>query len=210
MTPEFIQAAIANAKSGQSKCTEQILNMDGMSGNMTRHMYNNICAYQKPDGTPTRYLEIGCFKGSSTLSALHGNDHLLTTVVDNWSEFSGPKEEFLQNIAPYQSDRLQILEKDSFAPDILQALEHGPYDIYLYDGCHLNDSHEKAITELWGALAKRCLILIDDYEWEIVRNGTAEGFRKVGANIVYQTEVLHPKDRYGFWNGCGIFLIEKE
>lgn len=209
MTPEFIQDCIQKARQNQSQCTSHILQLDGMSGNMTRHLYNNICSFKKTDGTPTRYLEIGCWKGSSTTSALHGNTHLVSTVVDNWSEFDGPKNDFHVNIGPYKGESLQIVEEDSFHPDILQRLAHAPYDIYLYDGCHLNDSHEKAITRLWDALADTCIILIDDYDWEIVREGTRKGLEAVNANVVYQTSVSSPNGRDGFWNGCGIFLIRK-
>ncbi len=206
MDREFIDKCVAKAKSNDSKCTRHILEIDGMSGNMTRHLYNNLLSLQKEDGTLVKYLEIGCWKGSSTLSALHDNQ-VLTTVIDNWSEFSGPRDEFLANIAPYSN--VQMIEENSFHPDILTVLQYAPYDIYLYDGCHEVESHEKAITHFWDCLADTCIILIDDWNWEKVRVGTQRGFEKVNAKILYQTEVRNPEGRHGFWNGCGIFLVQK-
>ena len=42
MTPEFIDKCVFDALNNQSKCSDQVLNIDGMSGRMTRHLYNNI------------------------------------------------------------------------------------------------------------------------------------------------------------------------
>lgn len=208
MNRDFIDICVAKAKQNESKCTNHILSLDGMSGNMTRHFYNNLLSMKKEDETPLRYLEIGCWKGSSTLSALHDNDsNVLSSVIDNWSEFSGPKDEFHRNIAPYQN--VQIIEEDCFHPDILKQLQHGPYDIYLYDGGHESHEHEQGITHFWDALADTCIVLIDDWNWEKVRVGTYRGFEKVNANILYKLEIMNPEGRYGFWNGCGIFLIQK-
>jgi hypothetical protein len=206
MNREFIDACVEKANKHDSKCTQNILKLNGMSGSMTRHLYNNLLSLKKDDNTPIKYLEIGCWKGSSTLSALHDNN-VLCTVIDNWSEFSGPKNEFHRNIAPYNN--VQILEQDSFHPDILHQLQHAPYDIYLYDGGHKIEDHEKAITHLWDALANTCIILVDDWCWEKVQQGTYRGFEKVNANIVYKLEVTNPKGSNGFWNGCGIFLVQK-
>lgn len=207
MNQEFIDTCVEKAERHESKCTPNILSLDGMSGNMTRHMYNNILSLQKPDNTPVNYLEIGCWKGSSTLSALHGND-IQATVIDNWSEFAGPKAEFHKNIAPYLKN-VQIIEQDAFHPDIIAQLNHAPYDIYLYDGGHRVEDHEKAITHLWSALAHTCIIMVDDWNWAKVQEGTYKGLELVNANVVYKLEVTNPGGRHGFWNGCGIFLIEK-
>lgn len=184
-----------------------------MSGSMTRHLYNNICSFNKQDGTPLRYLEIGCWKGSSTTSALHSNN-VHCTVIDNWSEFEGPKDEFMRNIAPYMGENLQILEEDSFTTDIVSRLAFAPYDVYMYDGHHSEKAHEQAITHFWDALAPSAVIIVDDWEWEAVRNGTFSGFSKVGANIVDYIDLRSPTCQHsvgaaGFWNGCGIFRISK-
>jgi hypothetical protein len=206
MDRDFINACADRAVNNVSKCTKSILDLDGMSGNMTRHFYNNLLSLKKEDGSPLRYLEIGCWKGSSTLSALHGNN-VLSTVIDNWSEFSGPRDEFHNNIAPYSN--VQVIEENCFHPDIRAQLKHGPYDIYLYDGAHSALCHERGITHFWDALATTCIIIVDDWDFEEVREGTYRGFEKLNAQIAYKLEITLPRGRLGFWNGCGVFLIHK-
>lgn len=214
LTPEFIEECIARAAREESKCAPEILAMEGMSGNMTRHLYNQICAYVKDDGDavaePTKYLEIGAWKGSSTVSALYKNEHVLATVIDNWSEFGGPKDDFHRNISWFK-DQVHVIEDDCFSPGVRDQLaSRGPFDIYLYDGYHSEEAHELAITRIWEALADRCLIMIDDYNWEGVRAGTRQGLERAGARIVYERHIENPSGRDGFWNGCGLFLVEKK
>ena len=104
---------------------------------------------------------------------------------------------------------IQILNEDSFS--LKTELKYKPYDIYLYDGDHSIESHEKAITEYFDYLAKYSIIIIDDWCWEQVRTGTFDGFQKVHNNIknMYKVELIKDLGNTGYWNGCCIFLIEK-
>jgi hypothetical protein len=208
MNKEFIDECIARAKNNTSECTEDILKINGYSGNMTRHLYNNICSYKHESGRKTRSLEISCWRGSSTVSALYKND-MVSTVIDNWSEFGGPKDEFMSTLHQYfpeQLENIQVINEDSF--NLTTTLSYAPYDIYMYDGDHKEECHEKAIMEYWKYLSDTCIILVDDWDWECVKNGTRKGFEKINANIVYEVEIQGSGNE-GFWNGCGVFLIKK-
>lgn len=54
------KTAIKNAYNNFSSLPESVLEMEGMSGKKTRHLYNNICNIDNKV-----YLEIGPWKGSS-------------------------------------------------------------------------------------------------------------------------------------------------
>ena len=95
---QHVEYAFEKAEKNESKITEGILNMDGMSGKKTRHFYNNLL--NKVDA---RYLEIGTWKGSSVCSAMCGNKGKVI-CIDNWSEFGGPKDEFLTNFNLYKGE----------------------------------------------------------------------------------------------------------
>jgi hypothetical protein len=84
----LIDTAFKNAENDISKLTDDILSMEGMTGKKTRHFYNNLLNTED-----ARYLEIGCWKGSSVCSAMYGNKAKIV-CIDNWSEFEGPKTEF--------------------------------------------------------------------------------------------------------------------
>ena len=210
----FINSCVINASGLQSKCTADILNLEGMSGDMTRHMYNNVCGAKFAPGRQTRYLEIGCWKGSSTAAALYRNN-LLATAIDNWSEFGGPREEFLQtldaNLTAAELRDLQVLEVDCFAEGLGAKLAHAPYDVYLYDGHHSLQAHTDAIVKIWEHLADTCIVMVDDFSLPDVQEGTIAGLEQVGAEILCARSIGGPiSDPKGFWNGCGLFLCRKK
>ena len=87
----LIETSFHNAENNISKITSDIIAMEGMSGTKTRHFYNNLLNTED-----ARYLEIGTWKGSSVCSAMCANKAIVI-CIDNWSEFGGPKSEFLKN-----------------------------------------------------------------------------------------------------------------
>ena len=60
---ELIEKSDENASQNKSKITQDIIDMEGMSGTKTRHFYNNLLHFED-----CRYLEIGTWKGSTTKS----------------------------------------------------------------------------------------------------------------------------------------------
>src|SRR5579885_2094969 len=110
---DHINKAFDNAEKNISKISQSIINMDGMSGIKTRHFYNNLLNMED-----ARYLEIGTWKGSSVCSAMFGNKAKVT-CIDNWSEFGGPKIEFLNNFNNFKGlNNADFIEADSFNLDI--------------------------------------------------------------------------------------------
>ena len=115
-----------------SKLPNWILEMDGMSGRKYRHFINNIIdSLEDP-----RYLEIGCWKGSTSCSAIFGNE-VKSYCIDNWSEFGGPKNVFCENVqkcADECNDIEIIFEEADFRK--INYTEIGKYNVYLFDGPH--------------------------------------------------------------------------
>ena len=89
---DHVKKSLEKTDKLQSKLTDEILNIPGMSGKKTRHFYNNLLNSEN-----ARYLEIGTWKGSSVCSAMC-NNKATVVCIDNWSEFGGPKYEFLINL----------------------------------------------------------------------------------------------------------------
>ena len=202
------------ANTFKSKLPKEIFEMDGMSGVKTRMFYNNLCALNRP----IEYLEVGTWKGSSICSAMHSNPLCHGTVIENWSLFNGPKDEFINNLKKFNLENVvTVYEEDFFAFDISKL--NKKIDIYLYDGCHEYDSHVKGITHIWPALADTAVVLIDDWTATHIQKATMEGFEKVNANILEKLEVIYTTDGSHapneiacreFWNGIGIFVINKK
>ena len=206
-----IQTAIYNAFHNISNLSDEVLSMHGMSGNKTRHLYNNIC--NLPNKT---YLEVGTYTGSSLISALYKNN-LKGYCVDNWQQFGG-KQEFehnLQSFAPYLPQSITVLDKDCWTVSKKDILD--PVDIFLYDGGHTYEEQKKAITYFTDFLSEYSIILVDDWmcDWVQVREGTLDGLADSGLEIVYKEEIglVNTTDYHKggdtFWNGCGIFLCRR-
>ena len=194
----------------ESKITEDILKLDGMSGKKTRHFYNNICSMDD-----ARYLEIGTWKGSSICSAMC-NNNIKTLAIDNWSEFGGPKEEFLKNFDKFKGvNDATFLEKNCWDID---SNKIGKFNIYMYDGNHTTDSHFKALNNFLPALDNVFIYLVDDWNKSDVREGTLNAIKKNKLKISYKKEIRTTNDNshanpWGVasdWhNGICIFVLKK-
>lgn len=205
-----IENCISKADMGISKLTTDILQIEGFSGNKTRHLYNNIC-----DIDNATYLEVGTYMGSSFISSMYKNN-INGIAVDNWSEFNGPKIKCLNNIKKYLlgTNNIKIIEKDFME---LSFNDIGCLiDIYLYDGQHTYEAQKNAITYMQQFLSDLSIIIIDDFrrdqEWKQVVEGTMDGFEQSGLKILHKKSIFSLQEANGrntYWNGCGIFLCQK-
>lgn len=196
-----------NAENGISNIDENLKSMDGMSGTKTRHFYNNLLTIEG-----SRYLEIGTWKGSSVCSAMCCNSGLVV-CVDNWSEFGGPKSEFLENFERYKGNNdAKYIESDCFQLDVSTI---GKFNIYMYDGNHTYDSHYKSLSYFIDAMDDEFILIVDDWNWDDVQRATIDSIKDLNLNVLWNKEIklnnegttTHDKD--GWWNGISVFLIKK-
>jgi hypothetical protein len=210
---EHTEQSLLNSDANVSKLTQQILNLEGYSGNKTRHFYNNICSLEDAN-----YLEVGTWKGSSFISAIYKNK-IKPVAVDNWSEFNGPKEEFFSNVSKFAPEsKYDFIEKDSFQinrSDFPESINE--IDIYLYDGCHTYDCQKNGITHFYEFFSKYFIIMVDDWRdddsWKQVLKGTWDGINEKGIIVHKHYERTSFQERTGrqdYWNGIGIFICEKK
>ena len=177
----LVETAFQNAENNISKITNDIINMDGMSGIKTRHFYNNLL-----NSKYARYLEIGTWKGSSVCSAMCGNNAKVV-CIDNWSEFGGPKSEFLVNFEKFKGENdAAFIENDCFKVDVSMLPK---FNIYMYDGNHTNDSHYKALVHYYNCLDDIFIFIVDDWNWIDVRNGTMKSIQKLNLKVLYKKEI---------------------
>ena len=210
---EHTEQSLINSDANVSKLTQQILDLEGYSGNKTRHFYNNICSLEGAN-----YLEVGTWKGSSFISAIYKNK-INPIAVDNWSEFNGPKEVFFSNVRKFAPEsKYDFIEKDSFQIEVADFPESiSEIDIYLYDGCHTYDCQKNGITHFYEFFSKYFIIMVDDWRdddsWSQVLRGTWDGINEKGIIVHKQYERTSFQERAGrqdYWNGIGIFICEKK
>ena len=215
--------SIINAKMGISNIDpttvegKTILEYEGYTGTCTRHLYNNICSYDKFD--KVRYLEIGTWYGSSSISAIYKNK-LDALFIDNWSQFNGDLEVFKENIQKYlnKDTNCYFLEQDCWKVN-LKKINISPINIYLYDGDHSAADHYKSLEYYYDILDDVFIFMVDDWNWINVRDGTMKAIFDLNLYILFRHEefiseedLKNMPDHNGkntWWNGIGIFILSK-
>lgn len=196
-------SCLIKAENDESQINEDILHYKGMSGYKTRHFYNNICSLPN-----CRYLEIGTFHGSSSISAIYKNK-IDAVFIDNWSLFDGNKNIFYNAMNTYNTgSTVEVIDDDCWNVKITDK----KFNVYLYDGGHDYEDHYKAISMFHSNLEDNCIVLIDDWNWEAVRRGTFDAFKDLNINVKFKQEIFTPEPHYelgitNWWNGIGVFII---
>lgn len=187
--------------------------IEGMSGTWYREFINTLVkAIDNP-----RYLEIGSWAGSTACSAIY-NNQLAITCIDNWSEFGGPKEEFFSNVRKNSNKNTDF----TFIESDFRAIDYsaiGKFNIYLYDGPHEYQDQKDGVCIATNALDDTYILVVDDYNWSKVRNGTQDGIKALGYSVLSSIEIRTTEDdshpvvsgRYSNWhNGYYIAVISKK
>ena len=206
----LIETSFQNAENGISKITTDIITMDGMSGTKTRHFYNNLLNTED-----ARYLEIGTWKGSSVCSAMMGNKANVV-CIDNWSEFGGPKSEFLVNFEKFKGENsAKFIENDCYKVNVSTLPK---FNMYMYDGNHTNESHYRALSHYYNCLDDIFIFIVDDWNWRDVRNGTISSIKKLNLKKLYEKEIRltwdnsttpEPQLSKNWWNGIYVAILQK-
>jgi|GEM_PF-1324102 len=194
-----IVRAIQDARREQSKLPHSVISsLDGLSSRKVWHLLNNLAAQSK------NYLEVGLYKGSTLISALHGNDHLKAFGVDNFCMFPHKRHVFFSQTDPYK-DKFTLFEQDCWTVDLTKL---PPIDLFFYDGDHSFEAQYKAIEYFYPAMADEFVYVCDDWNMKRVPNATFEAGKKMKLEVVENHDLFSaPKGEW--WNGIGIVRFKK-
>jgi hypothetical protein len=189
-----------------SNLDERVFSIEGFSGKKFKYFLNNLLC----EANGLSYLEIGVWKGSTTIAGLYNNtEKLKYYLIDNFSEFGGPKHEFENNFKTFLNKESNIIDKDCFKID---TKKYGikNIDIYFYDGPHEEQQHYDALSYYYSSMNTNFIYIVDDWNWEKVKLGTYRAIHdlklKTNKLIEYHTSF---QDSETWWNGCSIFVFEK-
>lgn len=182
--------------------------IDGMSGQSFRALLNLLFS-----NTNKSYLEIGTWKGSTFCSAIYGNA-IEAMCIDNWSEFGSPAQNAIRNISKRtnESSSISILNRD-FRKVPFSHLMENKLDVYFFDGPHSQEDHYDAIAVISSLKFSNLLYIVDDWNWNNVRQGTLRGLEFLGIRIVGKIEIFTSTKTLGrqsrWHNGYAFFILEK-
>jgi len=205
MLIKHVEQSIEKATNHISDLSDEILKIDGMSSPKMRHFLNNITKLEK-----CNYLEIGCWKGSTLISALFKNNVQNYWAIDNFSEFGSPKNEFIQNFSKILNCNPNLIDKDftSFNP-----IDYGIKDVnvYFYDGYHMGRCQELALSHYINSLQDEFIYICDDWNGWAVASQTQSAIKELKLNVLYE-KVLPAKyagDIELWWNGVYVAVLKK-
>jgi hypothetical protein len=206
-TARNILAAFNNQTNTKHLFTNYVANMQGMSGKMYRYWINNFISFEDNP----RYLEVGSWIGSTACSAMVGNK-LSLTCIDNWSQFDGKKDIFLKNIEKCINSEInfKLVEMDFREVDYTSI---GKFSVYLFDGPHTEKDQYDGIRLALPALDETFTLIVDDWNWEQVQNGTIQAINEFQVNVHCSITIKTPNNpahiRSDWHNGYFIALCSK-
>jgi len=120
------------------------------------------------------FVNVGVWHGFSFLSAILDNPTRHCVGVDNFSQFGGPKNEFLARFERWRSpeDRHHFFEMDY--RDYFAQHHSRPLGVYLYDGEHSYDNQLQGLRVAEPFFAPGCIVLVDDTNWDEPRQASLD------------------------------------
>lgn len=182
------RSALQRAISNDGKLPPEVLGLQGMSGQKYRLFINNLIGSLED----ARYLEVGVWMGSTLCSAIYSNK-ARALAIDNWSQFGGPATEFLMNLSRFKTAdaHVSFLHNDYRAVNFATV---GRFNVYLFDGPHRLEDQRDGITLALPALDERCVLIVDDWNWQAVRQGTMDAIAAAEITIDYMAEIRTTQD----------------
>ena len=182
--------------------------LPGMSGQRFRSFLN----YLSNSLDFFHYLEIGVWKGSTAFCILDGTK-ASATLIDNWSQFGGPKETADKVLKKYiRNRRANILDIDF--TKITEVSHQLKPHVYFYDAAHDYNSQKKAIELLDKMHFQELIVIIDDWNWENVKEGTRDALKSARVCPIAEWEITtrfeYMGGRFSSWhNGVFICILRK-
>ena len=195
--------------SDESKSAQMILDMEGYSGNKSRHLFNNLCNF---DGC--KYMEIGIFKGSTFFSSLYKNSGIFYGI-DNWSKYGDQSGHFNKCISELGVEsQVSFFNVDSFKFDVDNFDDK--INVYFYDGDHTEESQKNGIVYFEPVFDDQFILIVDDYSAGIreqVKKGTQAAIKEIDYSIKFEKELFiqgtRQQKRDNWWCGLYVALMER-
>lgn len=149
------------------------------------------------------FVNVGVWHGFSFLAGMVNNPDKKCIGVDNFSQFGGPRSEFLDRFARYKSGLHEFHDMDY--EEYFARIHHDPIGFYIYDGEHSYENQLKGMQVAERFFAPGCRILIDDTNIKAARDALtdfmARSPHKYEVLLEQRTaKNLHPT----LWNGVTI------
>lgn len=118
------------------------------------------------------FVNVGVWHGFTFLSGIINNPEKRCIAVDNFSQFGGPKRDFLARFERYRSSQHFFYDLDCF--EYFAHHHSGSIGFYIYDGEHSYENQLRGLEAAEPFFSPHCVILVDDTNWPEPRSATLD------------------------------------
>jgi hypothetical protein len=212
---KVVKDAYSKSVRRESKVPVELLRTEAMSGELTRHFYNNLLSSSEVH----RFLEIGTWQGITLICGMYKNSHIECYAVDNWSQFNGDMNTVITNCTKWHTngEHIHLIEGDCFDDSTISRVPNG-IDMFIFDSDHSLESHTNSLVKYIEKCSDEFIFIVDDWNWPDVRNGTYESMKQSNIDILYELEIRTtwndkhtPLDdaKENWWNGLYCVVCKK-
>jgi hypothetical protein len=149
------------------------------------------------------FVNVGVWNGFTFLAAMAGNGERACLGVDNFSEFGGPKEAFLERFVGRRTPSHSFFDQDYV--DFFAAGLDRPLGVYLYDGEHSYENQYRGLMIADPFYAEDAVIVVDDTNLDRAHEATLQfaADSRLEWEVVFDRKTAamrHPT----LWNGLMI------
>jgi len=151
------------------------------------------------------FVNIGLWHGFTFLSGLIGNSPKRCIGVDNFSQFSGPRDAFAERFERIKGSNHRFYDLDY--SEYFSTVHQGAIGFYIYDGGHSYENQLLGLQIAEPFFTDDCVILVDDTNWPEPRQAIRDFIAgsKHGYRILLDETTLPYSGRLTYWNGATVF-----
>ncbi len=150
------------------------------------------------------FVNVGVWHGFSFLASLLDNQAKRCVGVDNFSQFGGPKQEFLARFEKLRSPEHHFYEMDY--EDYFREKHTGRLGVYLYDGEHSYANQLKGLQVAEPYFAPGCIVLVDDTNWDEPRQASLDFINQSSRNYQLLLDARSAANGHPtWWNGLMVW-----
>lgn len=150
------------------------------------------------------FVNVGVWNGFTLLSGMLGNPDKRCIGVDNFSEFGGPKEQFLRRFNEHKSEAHHFYDLDY--REYFRDVHSGEIGFYIYDGNHTYENQLLGLKLAEPFFGRGCVVLVDDTNGIEPRQATLDFINQNKNKYELLLEANTRGNKHPtFWNGIMIF-----
>ncbi|WP_158301579.1 class I SAM-dependent methyltransferase [Paenibacillus mesophilus] len=152
------------------------------------------------------FVNVGVWNGFSFLAGLLHNPDKACIGVDNFSQFGGPRAEFLNRFNTHKGPGHQFYDMDY--REYFAHIHKSPIGLYFFDGPHDYMNQLQGLQYASPYFTDGCIILVDDTNWPEPRQATLDFMSLYPGQYRILLDVTTASNGHPtYWNG--LMVLQK-